>query len=139
MTEQVMVAGETTKPSSRVMQEDSAAKDEALQDNFLCLTTMGRYSNRPETCILNYRKADGRFILVAHDCDQLFKPDWYLNVKEEPIVEIEVDGKQFSAKATTPTGTQRLAYWQIANDLTEDDTLLRIPRQTAVVILDPFI
>lgn len=138
MTEQMMPIGENAKTPSRVLRE-AGAEDEALKDSFLCLTTTGRYSNRPETSILNYRRADGRFILVAHDCDQLFKPDWYLNIKEEPIVDVEVDGMTFSAKAATPTGTQRLAYWQIANDLTEDDTLLRIPRQTAVVVLDPFV
>lgn len=132
------VKNQRAKSSSRVSR-DTAPVSEALRNSFLSLTTIGRYSRRPETSILNFSEVDGRYILVAHDCDQLFKPDWYLNLKEEPVVEVEVNGTRFDAKASTPTGTDRLAHWQIANDLTDNDTLLRIPRQTAVVVLDPFV
>lgn len=117
--------------SRRILQE------EPREEPLLNLTTQDRHSGKSESELLVYRRDNqGRFIVLATNDDSHRKPGWYLNLKEDPLVQLEVDGATFYARAITPTGTRRLqlrARLEIER-LYPVDT---IPRDTAIVVLNP--
>ena len=81
--------------------EGEAGLDPNNAGNCLILITQGRDSGRSEAALLHYRKVDNDFLVVATNEQHRAKPDWYLNLKEEPIVEGEIGDARFSARAWT--------------------------------------
>lgn len=102
----------------------------------LILITQGRYSGRSEAALLTYRRVGNDFLVVATNEAHRAKPDWYLNLKEEPVVQIEIGDARFYARATTPTGQVRVRLLPKVADITHhiDAT---IPRETAAILLTP--
>ena len=118
------------------IQVDTAADSSAPQEAVLILTTQGRYSGKSDVAMLSYRRINNDFIVVATSSNDNFKPDWFLNLKEEPIVHLEIRDAKFYARATTPTGRSRLNLLPVAKELLQQlDN--RIPRATSVVSLTP--
>ncbi|MDZ7685074.1 MAG: nitroreductase/quinone reductase family protein [Gammaproteobacteria bacterium] len=102
----------------------------------LVLITHGRYSGRSEATLLIYRRRGNDYIVIATNERRKAKPDWYLNLKEEPIVQIEIGDASFYAKATTPTGRERVQLLEVVADMMNGyDT--SIPRETSAVVLSP--
>ncbi len=101
----------------------------------LKITTQGRYSGKAETNLLPFRLESNQYLVAATNIKNKIKPDWYLNLKEEPIVQLELGGAQFYAKAITPTGNERLRLVTMLKDMFEFPD--KIPRETAAVILTP--
>lgn len=102
----------------------------------LVLITQGRYSGRSEATLVTYKRVGNNFLLVAENARRKAKPDWYLNLKEEPIVQVELGDAGFYAKATTPTGLDRV---RLLPDVAEMTTGIdrSIPRETSAVVLTP--
>lgn len=125
-----MIANEISVDARRVLQEEPRVEP------LLILTTQGRSSGKPESELLAYRRhPDGSFIVLAIN-EGRYKPGWYLNLKEEPIVQLDVDGAVFAARASTPVGRDRLQLRQRF-----DAELLypvdEIPRETTIVRFSP--
>ena len=93
--------------------EVTPTEQESSRPQILLIGTQGRYSGVRESNFLVYRKDGDNYVVAASTRDGHFKPDWYLNLKEEPVVELEVDGVQFHARASTPVGRERLRLWSM--------------------------
>lgn len=109
-----------------------------MQDDaepLLKITTQGRYCGRAQSHLIPYRLVENQYFVGATSLTNKIKPDWYLNLKEEPIVQVEIADAAFYAKATTPTGNERLHAINIVKDMMRFND--RIPRETAAVILQP--
>tara|TARA_R110002072_G_scaffold36524_3_gene107515 strand:+ start:756 stop:1127 length:372 start_codon:yes stop_codon:yes gene_type:complete len=111
------------------------AVDAQAHEPLLKITTQGRYSGKAQYHLLPYRRHQNQFIVGATNLRNRIKPDWYLNLKEEPIVQIEIAGATFYAKAITPVGNERLQVTAILKEMIRFPD--RIPRETAAVILQP--
>jgi hypothetical protein len=74
----------------------------------LVLTTQCRYSAKAESALLQYRRQQNNYVVVATNNENRAKPSWFLNLKEEPIVQLRIGDAKFFAKAITPTGRARL-------------------------------
>ena len=105
-------------------------------ESHLILITQGRYSGRSEAALLPYRRIDNDYLVVATNSARHAKPDWYLNLKEEPIVQIEIGDACFYARARTPTGQARLQLLPTVSEITRR-TDHSIPRETAAILLSP--
>ncbi|MFT4800214.1 MAG: hypothetical protein ACJAYE_001110 [Candidatus Azotimanducaceae bacterium] len=101
----------------------------------LKITTQSRYSGKAQFHLLPYRLQDNQYLVGATNQRNNIKPDWYLNLKEEPIVQIEIADASFYAKAITPVGNERLRVTAIIKDMIQFPD--RVPRETAAVILQP--
>ena len=112
-----------------------AIKDVDISQSLLLLSTKNRYSAKRDTNMLIFRTDGDNFILAASSECGRFKPDWYLNLKEEPIVEVQVNGESFYANATTPTGKERLRLWPLMDEISNISRVV-IPRNTAMVVLN---
>ena len=107
-----------------------------IEESLLLLTTQNRYDGRAETTLLAYGKDGDNFIIVAKNENEHYKPDWYLNLKEEPVVQLELNGTTFHAWASTPVGKDRLRIWDHVQALADHDNTI-LPRDTAIIVLNP--
>ena len=109
---------------------------EIKAEPLLFLKTWDRYSGEPTISPVLYRAYGEQFIIVASNETETYKPDWYLNLKEEPIVEIEIGGRGRFAVATTPCGTDRLKIWPLVEALSLEIERHQ-PRNVTGVLLTP--
>ena len=112
------------------------SQDDDTSPSALLITTQGRYSEQPEVSCLRYIKCNDDYLVIAKNDVDTTKPDWYLNLREEPIIQVEIGEFRFYAKAETVTGAERLRLsHQVL--LLDDNPTRTIPRDTAVVLLKP--
>lgn len=80
----------------------------------LLLTTTGRKSGEPRTVPLIYRQVGDRSVIIASKGGSATHPAWYLNILENPEVEIQIKGDVFKARARTAAGPERQELWDEA-------------------------
>jgi deazaflavin-dependent oxidoreductase (nitroreductase family) len=102
----------------------------------MLVTTQGRYSEHAEISGLPYIKYNDDYLVIAKNNKAQAKPDWYLNLREDPIIQIQLGEIRFYAKAETVTGAERLRLSNQTYQLDKNPTRT-IPRDTAVVLLKP--
>ena len=102
----------------------------------LFLKTYDRHSGELAIHPLYYRDFGENFVVAACNDDDSCKPDWYLNLKAEPIVEIEVQGMDRFAVASTPIGAARLEILPLVEALATGVDK-RLPRNISGVLLSP--
>jgi deazaflavin-dependent oxidoreductase (nitroreductase family) len=79
--------------------------------NVLLLTTTGRKSGRSFTVPLGSFDWQGSHVIVASNSGQPTHPAWYLNLKSQPQVTVQVLDKVMSATAEVLTGKDRAQAW----------------------------
>jgi deazaflavin-dependent oxidoreductase (nitroreductase family) len=104
----------------------------------LLLTTTGSRSGEPRTNALIYGRAGDEYLVVASDGGSDTPPAWYVNLRREPEVEVQVLADRFRARARTATPEEKPAMWR---EMTShwpdyDDYQRRTDREIAVVVLE---
>ncbi len=79
--------------------------------NILLLTTTGRKSGEPRTTPLGYFEQDGDYVIIASNGGADSHPKWFLNLKSNPDVNIEIKDKKISAKAREADASTRTELW----------------------------
>jgi deazaflavin-dependent oxidoreductase (nitroreductase family) len=105
----------------------------------LLLTTLGARTHTRRTNPLIYSRDGERYVIVASKGGAPHNPAWYHNLLANPVVEIEVDGKQLLARASVadPADRRRLYDQQIAILPGFAEYERRTTRQIPVVLLEP--
>lgn len=79
------------------------------------LTTVGRKSSKPRSVMLTSPLQEGEaYVVVASRGGDDIHPDWFLNLRENPAVEVQVVGKskqRMRARVATPE--ERTRMWPI--------------------------
>ena len=75
------------------------------------LTTTGRKSGEPRTTPTLYLRDGDRVILPASFGGRAENPTWYLNLKENPIVEVQIRAKRLRLSTRDATDEERSCYW----------------------------
>ncbi|MBA2277468.1 MAG: nitroreductase family deazaflavin-dependent oxidoreductase [Chloroflexia bacterium] len=78
----------------------------------LLLTTAGRKTGRERTWPLCYVAAGDEFILVASAGGDAFHPSWYLNLRTNPHVLIQLGDRTRPMIAHTARGAERARLWR---------------------------
>lgn len=105
----------------------------------LLLTTTGRKSGEPRTTPLIYAPyGDDAYTIVASKGGYDNHPVWYLNLSENPEVEVQVKGDRFKARARTAGPDEKPGIWQtmVAAWPAYDDYQHNTEREIPVVILE---
>jgi deazaflavin-dependent oxidoreductase (nitroreductase family) len=104
----------------------------------LLLTTTGRKSGRSTTTPLIYGKDGGRYILVASKGGHAHHPEWYLNLRAQPEVQLQVLAERLTARARTAGAAEKPALWALMTEIwpAYDDYQARTSREIPVVILE---
>lgn len=73
----------------------------------LLLTTKGAKSGEERTTPLVYSKDGDRLVVIASMGGAPKHPAWFINLRENPDVTVEVGTEKFKAKASVPEGAER--------------------------------
>lgn len=105
----------------------------------LLLTTKGRKSGERRTIAIIHTPLENGWAIVASKGGAPAHPAWYLNILDDPNVEVQVKGDVWQATARTAGGQEREELWAASNrtwpkyDLYQSRTERKIP----VVVLEP--
>jgi deazaflavin-dependent oxidoreductase (nitroreductase family) len=105
----------------------------------LLLTTTGRKSGEPRTTPLIYGREGGNYLVVASKGGSDEPPAWYVNLKENPTVEIQVKGDRMTARARDASPEEKPPLWRLMAEQWPDyDAYQRsTEREIPVVVLEP--
>lgn len=103
------------------------------------LTTTGRKSGEPRVSPLLYLREEDRVILVASKGGSDKHPQWYLNLKANPKVSVQIKDEVLQLQARDATEAERAEYWPKLNAMYPafDDYRSWTDRVIPVVICDP--
>jgi deazaflavin-dependent oxidoreductase (nitroreductase family) len=105
----------------------------------MLLTVTGRKSGQPHTSPLLYLKEGDTIVTVASKGGMDHHPVWYLNLKANPDVQVQIGKETRPMRARTATLEEKAAYWPklVAMYRDYDDYQKRTKREIPVVILTP--
>jgi deazaflavin-dependent oxidoreductase (nitroreductase family) len=105
----------------------------------LILTTTGRRSGEERVKPLIFGEDDGRYVVVASKGGANHHPAWYLNLRADPDVHVQVKADRFRARARTAEGDERERLWRRMAEIWPpyDDYREKTDREIPVVVLEP--
>jgi deazaflavin-dependent oxidoreductase (nitroreductase family) len=104
----------------------------------LLLSTRGRRSGRLRRTALIYGQDGDRYLLVASNGGSANHPAWYLNLSDDPGVEIQVGPDKFAARARTATPEEKPELWRKMAEIfpTYDGYQAKAGREIPLVIVE---
>lgn len=103
----------------------------------LLLTTQGRKSGKWRRTALIYGQDGEDYIVVASRGGHAQHPSWYLNLRANPEVQVQVEADQFTARARTASAEEKARLWPLMVSIwpAYDDYQEKTAREIPVVIL----
>jgi deazaflavin-dependent oxidoreductase (nitroreductase family) len=103
------------------------------------LTTIGRKTGQPRVSPLLYLRDGDRVVLVASQGGRANNPMWYLNLKDNPKVSVQIKKDVLALTARDATDAERAQYWPqlVALYSSFDDYQSWTDRVIPIVICDP--
>lgn len=103
------------------------------------LTTIGRKTGEPRVVPLLFLRDGNRVVLVASKGGATNHPLWYLNLKANPDVTVQIKDEVLQLKSRDATEAERAQYWPrlVAMYSSFDDYQSWTDRVIPVVICDP--
>ncbi|WP_319462871.1 nitroreductase family deazaflavin-dependent oxidoreductase [Micromonospora sp. RTP1Z1] len=104
----------------------------------LLLTTRGRRSGKLRRTALIYGRDGDAYLVVGSQGGAPEHPAWYLNLLDEPEVQVQVGAEQFTARARTATPEERQRMWRTmtATWPAYDEYQTKTDREIPVVVLE---
>ncbi|MEV5828269.1 nitroreductase family deazaflavin-dependent oxidoreductase [Spirillospora sp. NPDC052242] len=104
----------------------------------LLLTTTGRRTGLPRTSPLIYQPEGDAYLVVASNGGADEPPLWYLNLQENPEVQVQVKGDKFTARARTAMPEEKPGFWKkmAATWPQYDEYQTKTDREIPVVVLE---
>jgi deazaflavin-dependent oxidoreductase (nitroreductase family) len=105
----------------------------------LLLTTTGRKSGERRTIPLIYQQNGDAYLVVASNGGDDAPPGWYLNLRDDPKVTVQVWGDRFPARARVATPEEKPRLWAKMTSVwpAYDSYQRKTSREIPVVILEP--
>lgn len=105
----------------------------------LLLTTRGRKTGKLRRTALIYGEDGKNCVIVASKGGHDFHPGWYLNLKKNHEVQLQVGAEKFAAKAQTATGAERQRLWELMAAIWPEynNYQARTKREIPVIVLEP--
>lgn len=92
---------------------DGAEGHEWQGTTALILTTRGRKSGEARRTPLIYQRNGDDVMVVASKGGTPEPPAWYLNLKDDPEVGVQIEGDRFTATARDASDAERAELWPI--------------------------
>jgi deazaflavin-dependent oxidoreductase (nitroreductase family) len=104
----------------------------------LILTTTGRHSGEERPTPLIYQPYGDDYLIVASKGGAPEPPAWFLNLKANPDVKVQVGPDRFTANARVATDEEKPDMWKTmtATWPAYDDYQKKTDRQIPVVVLE---
>ena len=106
--------------------------------DMLLLTTRGRKSGQLRRTALIYGRDGDRYLVVPSNGGAAKHPAWYLNLRADPNVWVQVVADKFAAVARTATAEEKPALWKLMAKIfpTYDRYQAGTRREIPVVIIE---
>ncbi|MGA8332714.1 MAG: nitroreductase family deazaflavin-dependent oxidoreductase [Mycobacterium sp.] len=103
------------------------------------LTTIGRKTGQPRVSPLLFLRDGDRVVLVASQGGRANNPMWYLNLKANPKVSVQIKKEVLALTARDATEAERAQYWPQLVEMYSsfDDYQSWTNRVIPIVICDP--
>jgi deazaflavin-dependent oxidoreductase (nitroreductase family) len=103
----------------------------------LILTTTGRRSGEPRSTPLIYQAHDDAYLVVASN-GGADEPAWFLNLRAEPDVTVQVLADRFDARARVAEPDERAEMWPTMTAVwpAYDDYQEKADREIPIVVLE---
>ena len=82
-----------------------------VNNDMLLLSTIGRNTGETHTVPLLYLKDGDDIVVIASWGGRDNHPEWYLNLRANPRVSVQIDGRQKPAIAATADRQRRARLW----------------------------
>jgi deazaflavin-dependent oxidoreductase (nitroreductase family) len=104
----------------------------------LLLTTTGRNSGAKRTTPLIYQQHGDDYLVVASNGGG-GPPGWLLNLRDNPIVAVQLKADHLTARARVATAEEKPELWRImaATGVPYDEFQAKADREIPIVVLDP--
>lgn len=105
----------------------------------LLLTTRDRKTGKLRRTALIYGRQEDSYLIVASNGGAAQHPLWYLNLVDDPQVEVQVGANQFIARARTAGPEEKSRLWPVMAAIfpTYDRYQQKTRRDIPLVILEP--
>jgi deazaflavin-dependent oxidoreductase (nitroreductase family) len=105
----------------------------------LVLTTTGRKSKQRRRSAMIYGRAGDAFVVIASQGGAPTHPNWYINLRADPDVELDVGPDHLRARARTAEGDERERLWRVMTAIWPNFDVYqsRTERTIPVVVLEP--
>ena len=105
----------------------------------LLLTTRGRKSGKLRRTGLIYGQDGQNYLLVASNGGSTTHPLWYLNLVDDPMVEIQVGLEKLAGRARTASAAEKPRMWNIMSKIFPqyDKYQAKAVREIPLVIVEP--
>jgi deazaflavin-dependent oxidoreductase (nitroreductase family) len=104
----------------------------------LILTTTGRRSGEPRPTPLIYGRSGDDYLVVASHGGAPKPPAWFLNLSEDPDVQVQVKADRFGARARAVTPEEKPELWRTMTAIwpAYDEYQAKTDREIPVVVLE---
>jgi deazaflavin-dependent oxidoreductase (nitroreductase family) len=104
----------------------------------LILTTKGRKSGQSRSNPLIYQPYGDDLLVVASKGGDDQPPAWYLNLQDDPEVQVQVKGDRFQAHARTATPEEKPDMWRtmVSTWPAYDEYQQKTDREIPIVVLE---
>ncbi len=122
----------------RYQETDGAEGHEWQGVTTLILTTTGRHSGEARSTPLIYGQHGDAYLVVASKGGAPEHPSWYLNILEQPEVDVQVKGDRFAAHARPAGPEEKPELWQRMTSIwpAYNDYQRKTDREIPVVVLE---
>ncbi len=129
--------GKVAKHIQNYLETDGQKGHEYYGVSSLLLTTRGRKSGLLRRTALYYGVDGDHYIIVASRGGHDYHPAWYLNLADNPEVEVQVNADKFTALAHTADAEEKAHLWPLMAKLfpTYDRYQAKSKREIPVVVL----
>lgn len=105
----------------------------------LLVTTTGRRSGEPRTAAVMYLKDGERFVVINTNAGNERIPAWSLNLKADPLAEVEVGRRRIPVRARVAEGEERADLWRrhMEQYAGWDYYATKLDREISVFVLEP--
>jgi len=122
----------------RYVETDGEEGHEWRGTTCLLLTTTGRKSGKRYRTALIYGKDGDKYMIVGSRGGAPTHPQWYLNLLDNPEVDLQVKADKFKARARVATGDERARLWKIMAAIfpNYDEYQAKTTREIPLVVLE---
>ena len=105
----------------------------------LILFTTGRRSGEPRTNALIFRPWGDAYLVIASKGGADSPPAWFLNLSDDPEVEVQVKDRRIPVRARVATPEEKPEMWRTMVEAWPDydDYQASTDREIPVVVLEP--